>query len=62
MQASLSLRLMHVYFLPRRNHRVRVRANIASDIASESTGMEHAERHPVGGVVLTKITLEDEYA
>jgi hypothetical protein len=29
---------------------------------SESTGMEHAERHPVGGVVLTKITLEDEYA
>ena len=36
MQASLSLRLMHVYFLPRpRNHRVRVRVNIASDIASE---------------------------
>jgi hypothetical protein len=27
---------------------------------SESAGMEHAERHPVGGVVLTKITLEDE--
>jgi hypothetical protein len=27
---------------------------------SESTGMEYAERHPVGGVVLTKITLEDE--
>ena len=27
---------MHVYFLPRpRNHRVRVRVNIASDIASE---------------------------
>jgi hypothetical protein len=23
--------------------------------------MEHAERHPVGGVVLTKITPEDEY-
>jgi hypothetical protein len=36
LQASLSLRLMHVYFLPRlRNHRVRVRVNIASDIASE---------------------------
>jgi hypothetical protein len=29
---------------------------------SESAGMEHAERHPVGGVVLTKITLEDEWA
>ena len=27
---------------------------------SESTGMEHAERHPVGGVVLTKITPDDE--
>jgi hypothetical protein len=27
---------------------------------SESTDMEHAERHPVGGVVLTKITLDDE--
>jgi len=24
--------------------------------------MKHAERHPVGGVVLTKITLEDEVA
>jgi hypothetical protein len=28
---------------------------------SESAGMRHAERHPVGGVVLTKITLENEY-
>jgi hypothetical protein len=28
----------------------------------KSAGMEHAERHPVGGVVLTKIPLEDEYA
>ena len=27
---------------------------------SESAGVKHAERHPVGGVVLT-ITLEDEY-
>ena len=27
---------------------------------SESAGMEHAERHPVSGVVLTKITPEDE--
>jgi hypothetical protein len=26
---------------------------------SESVGMEHAERHPVGGVVLTKITPEE---
>jgi len=27
---------------------------------SESASVKHAERHPVGGVVLTKITLEDE--
>jgi hypothetical protein len=27
---------------------------------SESAGVKYADRHPVGGVVLTKITLEDE--
>jgi len=27
---------------------------------SESAGMKHAERHPVRGVVLTKITLEGQ--
>jgi hypothetical protein len=47
LQASLSLRLIYVYSKMLKT--------------SESAGMQHAERHPVRGVVLMKITLEGEY-
>jgi hypothetical protein len=30
-------------------------------LTQRRAGEKHAKRHPVGGVVLTKITLEDEY-